>query len=148
MSSSGNLPSIELVVVGVDASETALAAAREAAALALQLGARLHIVSAIVSDGMIKGGTGTDAFTSTGVDRAEQVLADIASRLPEDLETTTIASSGKPADVIIAEAERLEADLIVVGSKRMTGIGRVLGSVANEIAHQAPCSVHIAKTTA
>jgi len=29
----------------------------------------------------------------------------------------------------------------------MTGIGRVLGSIANDVAHHAPCSVYIAKTT-
>ena len=54
---------------------------------------------------------------------------------------------GKPADVIVDEAKRVDADLIVVGSKRMTGISRVLGSVANDVAHHADCSVYIAKTT-
>ena len=49
--------------------------------------------------------------------------------------------------MILAEAEKVSADLIVVGSKRMTGIARVLGSVANDVAHHAPCSVYVAKTT-
>jgi nucleotide-binding universal stress UspA family protein len=30
----------------------------------------------------------------------------------------------------------------------MSGIGRVLGSVANSVAHNAPCDVYIAKTDA
>jgi len=36
--------------------------------------------------------------------------------------------------------------MIVVGSRRMQGIGRVLGSVADSVAHNAPCNVYIAKT--
>jgi nucleotide-binding universal stress UspA family protein len=38
--------------------------------------------------------------------------------------------------------------MIVVGNRRMQGIGRVLGSVANSVAHNAPCDVYIAKTDA
>ena len=147
MNASENLPSVDVVVVGVDASETALTAAREAASLARQLGASLHIVSAVTSDAPVKVGTGSDRFTLTAITRAEQTLADVASRLRGDLVVTVATASGKPADVIVAEAERVDADLIVVGSKRMKGIGRVLGSVANDVAHHAPCSVYIAKTT-
>ena len=44
------------------------------------------------------------------------------------------------------EAERLEADVIVVGNRRMQGVSRLLGSVANEVAHNAPCDVLIVKT--
>ena len=38
------------------------------------------------------------------------------------------------------------ADVIVVGNRRMQGVGRLLGSVANEVAHNAPCDVFIVKT--
>jgi nucleotide-binding universal stress UspA family protein len=146
MSSTADALSIDTIVVGVDASETALAAVKETATLARQLGARLHIVSAVGSEQVARGGSGTDSFRSTSLDRAQQTLAEVASRL-RDLEVTTAALKGKPADVIVAEAENVDADLIVVGSKRMTGIGRALGSIANDVAHHAPCSVYIAKTT-
>jgi nucleotide-binding universal stress UspA family protein len=142
-----NLPSVNVVVVGVDASETALTAALEAASLAHRLGASLHIVSAVTSDAPVRAGTGSNEFTVTGITRAEQTLADVASRLGGDLVVTVAAARGKPADVIVAQAEAVGADLIVVGSRRMTGIGRVLGSIANDVAHHAPCSVYIAKTT-
>ena len=39
------------------------------------------------------------------------------------------------------------ADLIVVGNKGMHGTHRVLGSVPNSVAHQAPCAVLIVATT-
>lgn len=50
------------------------------------------------------------------------------------------------ADALCSVAETVSADVIVVGNKRMSGAGRVLGSVASKVAHHAPCSVLIAKT--
>ena len=141
-----DLASIDLVVVGVD-SGTALIAAREAAELARRLAAKLHIVSVVTSDRTISVSTGSASVTTSSLDMVEEVLADVASQLRGDLEVTTAAVRGKPADVIVDEAKRVDADLIVVGSKRMTGITRVLGSVANDVAHHAHCSVYIAKTT-
>jgi nucleotide-binding universal stress UspA family protein len=44
-------------------------------------------------------------------------------------------------------ATQVKADVIVVGNKGMTGLRRVLGSVPNSVAHQAPCAVLIAFTT-
>jgi nucleotide-binding universal stress UspA family protein len=38
--------------------------------------------------------------------------------------------AGKPADGLIAEADRIGATLIVVGNKRMKGMSRLLGAVA------------------
>ncbi len=55
---------------------------------------------------------------------------------------------GDPADAILKVAEDVEADLIVVGNKGMTGARRfLLGSVPNKVSHHAPCSVFIARTT-
>jgi len=59
---------------------------------------------------------------------------------------TYSAARGKPAEALIKEAERLSARMIVVGNRRMRGIGRVLGSVANSVAHNATCDVYIANT--
>jgi nucleotide-binding universal stress UspA family protein len=52
-----------------------------------------------------------------------------------------------PADAICEVATQVKADVIVVGNKGMTGVRRVLGSVPNSVAHQAPCAVLIAFTT-
>jgi nucleotide-binding universal stress UspA family protein len=43
-------------------------------------------------------------------------------------------------------ARREGADLIVVGSQGMRGVGRVLGSVPNKVSHRAPCDVLIVQT--
>ena len=55
--------------------------------------------------------------------------------------------TGAPADAICEVATRVDADLIVVGNKGMRGVRRVLGSVPNSVAHQAPCAVLIAFTS-
>jgi len=55
--------------------------------------------------------------------------------------------AGAPADAICEVAAEVDADLIIVGNKGMKGVRRVLGSVPNSVAHQAPCSVLIAATT-
>jgi nucleotide-binding universal stress UspA family protein len=39
-----------------------------------------------------------------------------------------------------------DADLIVVGSRGMTGARRLLGSVPDNVAHHAPCTVMIVHT--
>jgi nucleotide-binding universal stress UspA family protein len=49
-----------------------------------------------------------------------------------------------PGDAIVAVAERVGADLIVVGNKGMHR--RVLGSTPNTVSHRAPCDVLIVQT--
>jgi nucleotide-binding universal stress UspA family protein len=63
-----------------------------------------------------------------------------------DVRISYAAVSGRPADALIREAISKEARLVVVGNRRMQGIGRVLGSVANSVAHNASCDVYIANT--
>jgi nucleotide-binding universal stress UspA family protein len=48
--------------------------------------------------------------------------------------------------VILDEAQKVGADLIVIGNVRMQGAKRVLGAVANDVLHHAPCDVLLVKT--
>jgi nucleotide-binding universal stress UspA family protein len=53
---------------------------------------------------------------------------------------------GPAAEAIVGEARRGGADLVVVGSHGSTSLGRLLvGSVAEEIARSAPCSVLVVR---
>jgi nucleotide-binding universal stress UspA family protein len=136
-----------IIVVGVDGSETAMRAAETAQGLAVSLGATLHVVTAFDSDRTEVYGSGSDRWIVSDAGEAEKVAKDVASRLrSEGLNVTYSSARGKPAEALIKEAERFDAQMIVVGNRRMRGLGRVLGSVANSVAHNAPCDVYIAKT--
>jgi nucleotide-binding universal stress UspA family protein len=136
-----------IIVVGVDGSETAMRAAEAAQGLAVSLGATLHVVSAFDSDRTEVFGSGSDRWIVSDAGEAEKVAKEVAARLnTEGLKVTYSSARGKPAEALIREAERFDARMIVVGNRRMRGLGRVLGSVANSVAHNAPCDVYIAKT--
>jgi nucleotide-binding universal stress UspA family protein len=135
-----------IIVVGVDGSETAKKAAESARDLAAALGASLHVVSAFDSDRTEVFGSGSDQWIVSDADGAEHVARTVADSLAGTVKVTYSSARGKPAEALIKEAERLDAKLIVVGNRRMRGIGRVLGSVANSVAHNATCDVYIANT--
>ena len=138
----------EAIVVGVDGSETAAMAAEAAARLAVGLGRPLHVVTAYQDDETVHIEVGSDVFMVSTLDSASGVAKAVATTLTRPgLVVTSGAGAGKPHDVLIEEAERLDAAIIVVGNRRMQGRGRLLGSVANSVAHHAPCDVYIVKTT-
>ena len=112
------------------------------------MGATLHVVSAFDSDRTEVFGSGSDQWIVSDADGAENVARTVADSLAGDVKVTYSAARGKPAEALIKEAERLGARMIVVGNRRMRGIGRVLGSVANSVAHNATCDVYIANTYA
>jgi nucleotide-binding universal stress UspA family protein len=134
------------IVVGVDGSATARKAAEAARDLATALGATLHVVSAFDAERSTMFGSGSDKWLVSDADKAEHAARTVADTLGGDIKITYSAVAGRPADALIREAINKEARVIVVGNRRMRGIGRVLGSVANSVAHSAPCDVYIANT--
>jgi nucleotide-binding universal stress UspA family protein len=146
---------MQTIVVGTDGSETANRALREAIELAKQLDAELLVVSAYVPVPESKlRESGRDVPQDLewivnpriDVDATLQRAADEATA--EGVTAKIIAREGDAANAILDVADEHEADLIIVGNKGMTGAKRFLmGSVPNKIAHHAPCSVLIVKTT-
>jgi nucleotide-binding universal stress UspA family protein len=137
---------MEKILVGVDGSATAEAAAREAAELAKRTGAELHLVSALKRSGTQVVHGGGEQWTISDVDRASSKLQAFAAKLNAGRKVTCAVLDGDPAKAIVAEAERVGADVIVIGNKRVSGAGRVLGAIAIDVVRHAPCSVYIAKT--
>ena len=137
----------KIIVVGVDGGEPSMRAARRAAELAAQSGSTLHVLTA-VDQGRVEeyaGRPGTVQVTSGEV--AEGVASDAAREMRTIVDrVTSSVAQGKPATVLVDEAVRLEADLIVVGNRRVQGLTRVLGSVASAVAAHAPCDVYIVRT--
>ena len=142
------------IVVGTDGSDTAADAVRQAIELAKLAGAQLSVVSAFapvpgrVQDEKLN--APPDVQYEIGPREDVNLILDSAAAeaRKEGIEVQTHPVEGDPADAILNVAEQVNADLIVVGNKGMTGARRyLLGSVPNNISHHAPCAVMIVRTT-
>ena len=135
------------ILVGVDDSETAKRAASSAAALANALDAELHVVTAFGKFESDRGGPGSSQSPDhdAALKVAEAVAAGLRPTYP-GLALHVHAADGKPAEAIVRTAEELDADVIVVGNKRVQGLGRMLGSVASHVTKSAHCDVYVAHT--
>jgi nucleotide-binding universal stress UspA family protein len=142
------------VVVGTDGSGTAEVAVQHGIDMARRCGARLHLVNAR-SSGSAMVATTLEAAGLVGTCVGEEVSAQAqlgaalerraAELRSEGVDVAVHGEVGEPADVIVRTAERVGADLIVVGNRGMQR--RVLGSIPNSVSHRAPCSVLIVRTT-
>jgi nucleotide-binding universal stress UspA family protein len=136
---------MKTIVVGYDDSETAKIALDRAAELAKALGASLHVVSVAptLEPASGRGGGGIDP-----TDPPEKHVAELATAR-QHLEGLGVQAEyqgavGEPADAIIALASERNADLIVVGTRELGTIQRLLGqSVSDSVAHKARCDVLI-----
>jgi nucleotide-binding universal stress UspA family protein len=140
------------IVVGTDGSESAHKAVDEAVRLAKALAAEIHVVSAFepLRGAKIAGAPEAAAkvwapLPDSQVDATLQA-AEAAIRLA-GVSVTPHAVKGDPADALIEVADKVDASMIVVGSKGMHGARRlVLGSVPNKVSHHAHRTVLIVAT--
>jgi nucleotide-binding universal stress UspA family protein len=79
--------------------------------------------------------------------RATQLTTSIAETLKQKgLTVDSAVRDGDARSVIVDEARKWPADLIVLGSHGYTGIKRLLlGSVALSVVSHAPCSVEVVR---
>lgn len=134
------------IVVGYDGSDRALRAVEQATDLATAVGSSVHLVTAVdKSNKLHEIGSSSDKMFMTDTEIAHDRLANLASKY-NHLEVSLSAVPGSPAQVLIQEAEKEDADLILVGNRHVQGLSRVLGSIAEDVAHKAPCAVLIAQT--
>ena len=146
------------VLVGTDGSETASAAVRHAAGLAVATGGELVVVTAYAIDPLHERELADERdrapedvrWVITDAGEADERLAE-ARRIAVEAgvaKVRTRSEEGDPADVLITTAEELLCDVIVVGNRGMAGASRfLLGSVPNKVSHAAPCDVLIVPTT-
>jgi nucleotide-binding universal stress UspA family protein len=92
-----------------------------------------------------------ETLEKTGKQRAEQLTARASERLrgacAPGVDILQEVSRGLAKEVILEAADRLGADLIVVGSHGYQGWKRMwLGSVSHAVASHAQCSVLIVRT--
>jgi nucleotide-binding universal stress UspA family protein len=128
------------IIAGTDGSPRAERAVDKAGELAQALGASVHVVCV---PSAISGGDRPPRVT------AQQIVADASERLRDrgiEVQTHLPTDSGDAALAVVAVAEHVDAQMIVVGNKGMTGVRRLLGSLPNTVSHQARCNVLIVPT--
>lgn len=150
-----------IVLTGVDGTKTALEAAEKAAEIASGLGGELHVLSAFrmnlsetlqtvrSSDEPSVMADAVKSLTVNHTSEAERTAAAVAETLRTaipDLKIISRAVEGTPGTALAVEAERIGAEVIVVGNRRVQGPGRILGSIARTVAAEAPCDLYVVNT--
>jgi len=144
-----------VVLAATDHSDPSWPAVTAAAAEARRRGARLVLCS--VADWTIPQGSAAAGALFGGVsflptaelqnqvrDALETLLQSALARVGVEGEARVLV--GSPASAIVATAEELGAELVVVGTHGRTGFARLaLGSVAERVVRTAPCSVEVVR---
>lgn len=116
---------------------------KKAKALADEFGAELYLVHAIEHMSSYGAAYGVAA----GADIEEMLLenaSDSMKKLGSELnlaDNHQVIKVGPARTIILEEADRIGADLIIVGSHGRHGIRLLLGSTANAVLHGAACDV-------
>lgn len=131
------------ILAAIDLSEEAGEVAAKAARLAAVNQAELHLVHVIEPLSFAYGGDIPIDFSTIQEEiqrQAETQLSGLCGTLNIPVERLHILL-GRPENEIHAQAQKLSADLIIVGSHGRHGLALILGSTANGVLHGAKCDV-------
>ncbi|HDD67120.1 MAG TPA: universal stress protein [Candidatus Thorarchaeota archaeon] len=140
---------IKTILVAVDGSDYSDKAVKYAAAIGPALDAEvilLHVVPMLVNATPYHDTVSDQPFLAL-----QKVGEDILARaksLAESLgcKVSDLLSYGDPAGRIIEIAEERKVDLIVMGSRGVSGIRRLfVGSISDKVTRDAPCPVMIVR---
>ena len=136
------------IVVGTDGTDRSLIAVDHAARLAAACSAELHVVAAASPSDV-----GGRRESIAAIVRLSGASARTAAKIGHDagkrhgVRVIEHPAVGDPATVLLAVADMVDADLIVVGNKSMTGRSRKFaGSVPSRLAHQSHRPILIVHT--
>ena len=137
------------IVVGVDGSDASLTALGLVTRTIWPAGTHFRLVTAheLPFESSVMA-PNSHAIRRTRGEPAElDNLDQLAERLRHNgYQAETVAVRGRPADVLLAEADELHADLVVVGSRGLSAAASVLiGSVSAALVDHAPCPVLVAR---
>lgn len=135
------------IVVGYTATDSGADAAALGARLARSLGARLHLVIVLPSEGTRSAAVPPErAYEEHIRGQAKRWLGDAMTQLPPELTRSGhVRFAESFAEGLVAAAEEFGAQLIVVGAAGGGVLGRHrLGSVASELLHSSPIPVALA----
>ncbi|WP_309894153.1 universal stress protein [Archangium sp.] len=134
---------IKHILVAIDGSDSSRKAARFAHDLAQQTNARITLLFVLEPPRMIALGF-LDSELISGSQRSPEeleavrrLLDEVASDLPK-AQVDKVVEIGRPADTIVAQADALGADHIVIGARGLNPGGKwLLGSVSDRVVQHA-----------
>lgn len=133
---------LRTVMLTTDGSDQSIAATELVARWPIFDLARIHVVA--VSADAPPTGRGRLATPSMTGEHQRNVDAAAARLMDAGRDVVTEVLHGRAGPEIVEAAERRSVDVIVIGSRGRTGLGRtLLGSVAGEVLASASCSVLI-----
>lgn len=140
---------MQTILLATDFSEDALAALDASIELAKQFNATLRVLHGYYVDvPAVYGGLGGDVLIPTDIVAPVKEAAQKAvEELVAELSAKGIASSGRAvmgdaSGAILREAEEIDADMIVMGTRGLTGLKHILlGSTAERVVRLAECPV-------
>jgi nucleotide-binding universal stress UspA family protein len=144
------------ILLATDGSSCSQAAVNSIAERPWPEGSQVKVISAIeipyvpTTEAWVLPDSYYDELEEAVKAQAESAINDaveqIKSRQPANLTVIGEVRSGSAKDMILDEAEKWNADLIVLGSHGYSGLHRfLLGSVSHAVATHAPCSVEIVR---
>ena len=137
------------ILLATDGSADAVLATRAAVDLSSRTGAELHVIHTWQAiPPYAYPSLTTEWYVPPYEEAARKLLAEQVELVEETGGAVAEAHMlrGRPADVIVDLGEEVEADLIVVGSRGLGAVGRLLvGSVSEGVVHHAPCPVLIVR---
>ncbi|MDF2690974.1 MAG: UspA domain protein [Gammaproteobacteria bacterium] len=129
------------VLVATDLHNDDLPVVKKAVALAKRNGAKLTIVTVVphIPYYMASG-------LSSVTDIEARIEQDCRTKLERvktqiDMEADFVLSHGSATIEIVRLADKVQADIIVIGSHGHGGVKRLLGSTASSVLHHANCDV-------
>lgn len=143
-----NLPHNILVAIELD--DSAAEVLCYAVALAVKLDAKVHLLHAVPWPGL---------GAEIPITASETAMADVMQLRQQAFDQLVAAHAGKlplgsarlragdPRTAIVAAAEELPADLIVMGTHGRRGVSRlVLGSIAESVARASSCPILLVRS--
>jgi nucleotide-binding universal stress UspA family protein len=137
------------ILVAYDGSDLAKAAVKKAREIAaLDPATKIHAVHVVNLMAPVIGGIGAEAIVNDNMYKMGAVriteLEEIMSQIENPTKVVLLAGQS-PANEIVKYANDENCDLIIIGSKGLGGIKKLLGSVSNGVVQNAEIPVLVIK---
>lgn len=137
---------IKAILVAYDGSEPARKAYESALDLAAKYGAAITVLAVAQPPEV-----GDEVETEALIDNARRHYRHVFKRLEDSTQTPGLTiryevAVGHPAEQIVLHAEKLRADLIVMGHRGNSLLSRwLVGSVVKQVIVHAPCALMVVR---